>query len=85
MPWPCNALLAQPDLANRIHVATPLLAFPSVAGHAARETSKTVLINGQEAEDQSLMRLELLGRAHARQAPPPGRQACQLGPFWVQA
>jgi len=51
-----NALLAQPDLASRIHVATPLLAFPSVAGHAARETSKTVLINGQEAEDQSLMR-----------------------------
>lgn len=51
-----NALLAQPDLASRIHVATPLLMFPSVAGHAARETSKTVLINGQEAEDQSLMR-----------------------------
>ncbi len=51
-----NALLAQPDLASRIHVATPLLMFPAVAGHAARETSKTVLINGQEAEDQSRMR-----------------------------
>lgn len=51
-----NALLAQPDLARRIHVATPLLAFPSVAGHAARETSKTVLINGQDAQDQSRMR-----------------------------
>lgn len=51
-----NALLAQPDLASRIHVATPLLTFPAVAGHAERETSKTVLINGQEAEDQSLMR-----------------------------
>lgn len=51
-----NALLVQPDLARHIHVATPLLAFPSVAGHAARETSKTVLINGQDAQDQSRMR-----------------------------
>lgn len=51
-----DALLAQPDLTRHIHVATPMLVFPSVAGHAARETSKTVLINGQEAEDQSRMR-----------------------------
>ena len=51
-----DTLLAQPELARRIHVATPLLVFPAVAGHAARETSKTVLINGQDAEDQSRMR-----------------------------
>ena len=51
-----NALLAQPDLASSIHVATPLLECPSVAGHAARETSKTVLIIGLNADDQSRMR-----------------------------
>lgn len=51
-----DALLAQPDLAARIHVATPMLVFPAVAGHAAHETSKTVLVNGLVPDDQSRMR-----------------------------
>ena len=51
-----DALLADPQLAPRIHVATPVINFPAVAGHAERETSKTVLLNGVVPKEHSRMR-----------------------------
>lgn len=51
-----DALIADPELARWVHVATPVLNFPAVAGHAARETSKTVFINGIRPQDHTRMR-----------------------------